>query len=335
MLIRTSRIKRTIAIFIFIYAFGIFSQNVSASTVSGMVYDNQRNPLVEVDIELQDDYYRMIGRTKTNGTGRYEFGGLRNGRFNVRVMPFRLDYLEQSITIEIDAINSVPNQDANQFITQDFYLLPRKGSLVEAEASVIFVQEVPSEAKKTYENALKDLSKKKLDEGITGLKKSVEIFPTYYLALQRLGKEMYSKNEYGQALQIFMKASEVNPKSATNFYYMGYSLIKLNYTKAALIPLSKAYELAPNSFQVLFALGTTEVTEKKYTEAEKHLLQAKKLSRTDVAEIHWELAQLYGNNLKRYKEAADELELYLKVGKFDDQYTAKVKKLIEEFRKKA
>ncbi len=335
MSLETSAIKKVIVLFVFVLVVGFLSKNVSASTISGIVYDNQRNPLVEVDIELQDDFYRMIARTKTNGTGRYEFGGLRNGRFNVRVMPFRLDFIEQSITVEIDAINSIPNQDANQFVTQDFYLLPKKGSLTETESSVVFVQEIPNEAKRVYESALKDFSRKRSDDGVTGLRKAIEIFPTYYLALYRLGKEMYAKGEYGEALQIFIKASDVNPNSPTNYYYMGYSLVKLNYTKAALIPLKKALELAPNSFQVLFVLGTTEVSEGKYAEAEKHLLQAEKLSKADLAEIHWELAQLYGNNMKKYKEAADELELYLKAGKFDEQYSVKIKKLIEGFRKRA
>jgi tetratricopeptide (TPR) repeat protein len=143
------------------------------------------------------------------------------------------------------------------------------------------------------------------------------------------------KGEYGEAAQVLLKASEINPKSPTTLYYLGYSLAKLNYNKAALIPLNQALLIAPTSVQVLFVVGTTEIAEGKYTDAEKHLTQAKTLSKTSVPDIHWHLAHLYADNLKKYKEAADELELYLKSGKFEDKHTEQVRKIITDLRKKS
>jgi tetratricopeptide (TPR) repeat protein len=86
---------------------------------------------------------------------------------------------------------------------------------------------------------------------------------------------------------------------------------------------------------VLYVLGKVERAEGKYQEAEKHLLQAKKVSKNPIPEIHKELAQLYGNDLKKYKEAADELELYLKASKLEDGEEKKVKKIISDLRGKA
>lgn len=328
-------IKKILIVFVFAFGFLLLPQAASASTISGIVYDNRRNPLIEVDLELLDDYYRLVSRTKTSASGRYEFSGLGDGRYTVRVLPFRYDLIDQSALVEISTVTSVSNQIGNTFMTQDFYLVPRKGSLADAETGVVFAQDIPKDAQKAYENATKDLAKKKTDEGIAGLRKAVSISPNYYLALQSLGKELFIKGEYGEALQSFIKASEVNSKSPTTFYYMGDCLIKLNYNKAALIPLNQALVLAPTSIQVLYLLGVAETSEGKYADAEKHLLQAVKFSKVSVPDIHWQLAQLYGNNLKKYNEAADELELYLKAGKFDDQQTAKVKKLIAEMRGKA
>ncbi len=51
--------------------------------------------------------------------------------------------------------------------------------------------------------------------------------------------------------------------------------------------------LAPSSTQVFFVLGKIERSGGKFNDAEKHLLQAKKLSKVAVPEIHKELAQLY------------------------------------------
>ena len=313
----------------------LLSPKTSASTISGFVYDNKRNPLIEVDVELLDDFYRLINRTKTNASGRYEFGGLNDGRFTVRVLPFRYDFADESALVEISTITSVSGQTGNTFITQDFYLTPKKGSLAEAETGVIFAQEIPKEARKIYEKAAKDLAGKKTDEAVDGLRKAIDIFPDYFLALQSLGKELFVKGEYGESVQVLLKASEINPKSPTTFYYIGYALVKLDYTKAAIIPLNQALLLAPASAQVLYVLGIAETGEGKYIEAEKHFLQAEKLSRANAPEIHWQLAQLYGNHLKKYKEAADELELYLKAGKFDARQTAKIKEVIADLREKA
>ena len=70
-------------------------------------------------------------------------------------------------------------------------------------------------------------------------------------------------------------------------------------------------------------------------DAEQHLLSAKKQSPTKVPEIQKELAQLYANDMKKYKEAADELEQYVKASKLSDEDNAKTKQLIADLRVKA
>ena len=50
----------------------------------------------------------------------------------------------------------------------------------------------------------------------------------------------------------------------------------------------------------------------KLDEAETYLKQADQLAGSKSPDAHWQLALLF-NQLKRYKEAADELELFLKI----------------------
>lgn len=321
--------------FVFTFAIAFCSQVVFGSSIMGTVYDNQRNPLTEIDVELLDDYYRSVNRARTTTSGRYEFSGLKDGRYTVRVLAFRLDFMDESASVEINTIVSTAGQVGNGFFTQDFYLRPKKGSLLDSELGVVFAQEVPKDAQKVYENAVKSLSQKKIDEGVVQLREAVKLFPNYYVALHRLGRELFVKGDYAESAQMSLKATELNPKSATSFYYLGNSLSKLGYNQAAIIALSQAIVLAPSSFQALYVLGKTEILEGKYTQAEKHLLEAKKFSKTGIPEIHWELAQVYGNRMKKYKEAADELEQYLKVGNFNPQHTSQVKKLITNLREKA
>ncbi|MGI8640744.1 MAG: carboxypeptidase regulatory-like domain-containing protein [Pyrinomonadaceae bacterium] len=333
-LVKELKVKTYLFGISFVIGMLLLSQSVLASTISGTVYDNHRNPLSDVDVELLNDYYQQINRTRTDGSGRYQFSGLSDGRYSVNVLPFRYDLIEQSHPIEINTINARGGQ-GNTFITEDFYLMPKKGSLADSEIGVIFAQEVPAEAKKVYEQAVKDISRSRKDEGLSGLREAIKIFPKYYLALYQLGKELSIKGEYGEAVPILIRAAEVNPQSPTTLYYLGYSLLKLNYSKPAIIALTQAHILAPASIQVLFVLGKAERLESKYEDAEKHLLQAKKLSKVGVPEIYKELAQLYANNLRKYKEAADELELYMKASKLSNEEEQKTKKIINDLREKA
>lgn len=320
--------------FIVVIGFLFLAQNVFASTITGTVYDNHRNALVDVDVELQDDLSRFVGRAKTSDGGRYEFDALHDGRYTVKVLPFRYDLMETSMEVEITTVSLIPGQESNQFFTQDFYLQPKKGGLGELDVGIVFAQEVPKEAEKVYNSAIKDISKKSNAGGILQLREAVKIFPNYYLALVRLGKELFFKEEYAEAAPMFLKAVEVNPKSAISLYYLGNSLSKLNYYEAATIALNQALVIAPSSVQILYVLGKTESADGKYTAAEKHLLSAKKFSKVGIPEIHWELAQIYGNHLKKYKEAADELEEFLKA-RPDARDAENIKKVIKDFRDKS
>jgi tetratricopeptide (TPR) repeat protein len=256
-LVKKLKVKKFFFIIFSVAGILLLLQNVSASTISGTVYDNRRNPLSEVDVELQDQFYRQADRTRTNSSGRYQFGGLNDGNYTVRVLPFRYDLIDQSQYVEITTIN-VRGGQGNTYITQDFYLLPKKGSLADTELGVVFAQEVPKEAEKVYEQAAKNVSKDHKEEGILGLREAVKLFPNYYLALHLLGKELFIKGQYGEAVPILLKAVEVNPRSATTLYYLGNSLSKLNYNKAAMTALNQAHLLAPASTQVLFILGKVE-----------------------------------------------------------------------------
>lgn len=310
----------------------------SASSVSGFVYAKaSRLGLADIDVELLNENHQTRNRTKTDSSGRYTFGGLTDGRYFVRVMAFRYDFEDQEADVLIDTLTINGSGQGNALIIQDFYMTPKRGSLAETELGVVFAQEVPQAAKKLFDSAVNDLSKGRPDEGISELRQAIAAFPNYYAAIHRLGMEMFSRKEYGEAAQLFMKASSINEKSATSLYYVGYALHNLGpqFNKSAIVALESALEKASASVQVAYLLGKIQRVEGDFTNSEKHLLLAKKLSRSPVPEIHSELAQLYANDLKKFDAAADELELYLKASKLPSEEEKKTKKVISDLRAKA
>lgn len=340
MILSSFDLRKTASALVFALVIGLFTQVSFASTISGFVYGAQRQPLYDIDIELLNENYQLRDRTKTDGSGRYEFSNLADGRYTVRALPFRYDYQDQEHTINIYTINATQGSGTgNTFITQDFYLKPKQGGISELELGVIFAQDIPKEAERAYKNADKAFADKRNQEGVDELFRALKIFPDYYNALYRMGKQLYILKKYDDAWKFLLKATEVNPKSGVAYYYMGESFHKLGekYNKAAITSLKQSTLLNPQFAPGFYTLGKVQRSAGKFSDAEKSLLKAKKLAKRPVAEIQKELVELYGNDLKKYKEAADELELYLKASKknMSKEEQAKTKETITYFRNKA
>lgn len=337
MILAKFELKKTIPVFFFIFVIGFFTQVSQASTIAGFVYGPKQVPLADVDVELLNENYQVRGRDRTDGTGRYEFGGLSDGSYSVRAMPFRYGYEDQQVRVNIATLSIRGGGFGNVYINQDFYLAPKKGGIAEYELGVLFAQDVPKEAIEAYKNADKNFINDRKQEGVEELFKAIKVFPEYYDALYRMGKELYILGKYDDSWKFLLKATQVNPKSGVAFYYLGESFQKLgkDYNKAAITSLTHASTLIPNMPQVFYTLGKAERAAGKFKAAEEHLLQAKKLADRPIPEIQKELAQLYGNDLKKYKEAANELELYLKASKLSGEEEKVIKAKIADLKSKA
>jgi tetratricopeptide (TPR) repeat protein len=312
-------------------AFSIYAQ--SGNSISGHVFGLQRQPLSDVSIELLDDLSRTIARTRTNAAGRYFFNRISSGRFRVRILPYGLDYQEQEQEIEIQNFSRDGITTGFDNVQRDFYLKQRRGSQPNIKSESVFVQEIPQQAKETYKKAIDSLDSKNEKQGLKELKSSIEMFPQYFEALERLGLE-YVKLKHFEAAHILLnKAVEINARAYKSWYGLAYSLYSLNAIDLALKAAEKANSLDQLSVESKLLIGVLLRQAKRYEEAEKNLKKAKELAKGSVAEVHWHLALLYSNNLMRYREAAEELELFLKA-RPDSKDAENIKKLIKQFREK-
>lgn len=299
------------------------------STISGYVFGPKRSPVGQVTVELRNDVNSVIGRARTDGSGHFTFFGVPSGRFSVTVLPLGTNLEGQSQEVEIAGIGA-RGQPVPENAQVDFYLRPNKTS-ERAENDVVFAQEVSDAAKRAYETAVVDLESKRTEEGVVGLKRAVEIFPTYFLALQRLGAEQLKREEYEEATKSFLTAVSVNKRSFLCWYGLTYANFVLKKWKAVTESAEKALELDKNSVNTLIVLGISQRNLQQYEEAERSLLRAKKIDEGKTPDIYWNLALLYAYNLKKYQDAADALELYLKANPSIPD-TSNIKKLIKQFR---
>lgn len=320
----------------------LFAVNVSAqfgNTISGFVFNSSRQPLSDVVVELLDEYSRTISRTKTSAAGLYRFSGMSAGRFRVRVLPYGTDFSEQEQDVEIQNITlRQPNGrlSVNGFenAQRDFYLRLRKNSERKEAFESLFVQEVPETAKKKYQKAVELLGDKKQKEAFEELKSAIEIFPTYFDALEKLGMEYVKASYFVPAEILLYNAVEVNPRAARSWYGLAYAQYSQNKISDAARSIEKAVSLNQSFIEAFLLYGVIDKRQGNFTQAEKHFLKAKELAKTSLPEIHRQLGLLYANNLKRYDEAVKELEIYLKAmpsGKESEN----IKELVEQIKAKS
>jgi Tfp pilus assembly protein PilF len=308
--------------------------------ISGHVFSDSRRPLSDIFVELLDELGVTINRTRTTSSGRYEFSGLSEGRFRVRVLPYGTDYAEQIQEVTISNLSAIGGGTGGEIQQRDFYLRIRADANAGpfAAPGTVFAQEIPDEARKLYEKGVGELRAKREKEGFESLKRSLDIFPDYYLALDRLGTEYATRGNvnpaYFEAARVLLGRSvEVNRGSFSSHFGLGFSQYHLGMNDRAVESLQRAVRLYDKSVNGHLWLGVALRKAGKLAEAEASLQRANKLSGGKVAEVHMRLAEVYSEQ-KRYREAADELELFLK-SEQEARDAEKIKQLIAQLRVKA
>jgi tetratricopeptide (TPR) repeat protein len=299
--------------------------------ISGQVYGADRRLVPDVVVELLNDVNAVVMRMRTGGSGSYQFVGMRSGRFQVRARPFGTGYEEQ--TLEVEILNIVQGgRVTSDAQTVDFFLRSKKDLVKKPGAiGVVFAQEVPEEANKAYDQAIRDLELNRTEVGIAGLENAIKIFADYFYALDRLGTELLKKHEFTEAGKYFERAVAINAKSSNSWYGLSYVLYTQGNIDGSIEASKKAVTLAPESTEMNLLLGIAQRRGRQYIDSEKSLLKAKKLSNGLSADTSWNLALLYVYNLKNQRLAADELENYLKI-KPDHPDAEKLRRLIRQFR---
>jgi hypothetical protein len=330
----------TLAVHKSLYSAGAPLQGRNSLTVR--IYGPSGTPLNEIHVELQNDTYSTIGRSRSDGAGRVTFNGLGNGTYKVRVLPYGTEYIEQTQDIVIASIGQLPRElglgpggGTNENI--EIYLKARdafSSGPFSAPPGTVFAQAVPDAARKLYERGVGELREKREKEGFNNLKKAIELFPTYYLALERLGTEYVMRGPaYQEAARIILtKAIEVNPKAFPSTFGLGMAQYQLKMMNESVDTLKRATTLHPNSVNAFMYLGMALKQAKRAAEAETALKRANAIGNGKGAEVLWQLARLYSEQ-NRYQEAADTLELYLKAQP-DKNEAEKVRQLIQQLREK-
>src|SRR5688572_675581 len=303
------------------------------NTITGFVYGPSGRPVADVYVELLTDSGSNVSRTKTHSSGNYSFRGLSDGVFTVRVLGFIVGYADAEQRVSLQSFSMIPGRGS---VTEqvDFHLKAGRSSGGPlGDPGVVFAQDVPAKARKLYEAGVEDLANKKDAEGFEKLRAAIDAFPTYYLALDRLGTEYVVRGHY-QAAHVLLRVSlHVNPRSFSSRFGLGIAQFKLGDMDEAIGTLRTATETYGESANAYMWLGIALHKKGNLAEAKDALLRANRLSNSKSADVHWNLAQVYKDQ-GLFVEAADALERVLKI-KPDHESAAEIRKAIQTLRSKA
>ena len=308
----------------------------SRNSITGIAFDTSRRPIPNLRIELLDEVESRISTTQTDGAGRYSFQGLSDGNFLIRPVTVNTRFVRQTFRVQLfPAGGRGSHHEQLDLILKSSEETRESGSM---NPGVIFAQKAPEEAQKAFERGVDLLDRgKDADSGMAASEEAVKIFPDYYLALERLGMEYVKRERYEPARETLLKAVEVNPKGHVSLYALGVAQFRFKQYSPASESLRKMILLASNSPNAPFAnyyLGLSLLRAGKAADAEAPLKKAYEAGGKKVpADVHMALAQIYSNS-NRYKEAADELEVYLKEAP-DARDAERIKALISQLRAKA
>jgi tetratricopeptide (TPR) repeat protein len=306
------------------------------NSISGVIFDANRQPVAKIDVELLDEFERLLRSTKTTTSGLFIFQGLRAGIYYVQVRTAGTNYREKKERVQLGQTNrtSATGTTGSESLHLDFVLEFERSNQTSFSNEVVFAQNVPREAERHFENALRKLRDQKSDEALAELENALKIFPEYFLALEKIGYEYLRAGKFAEAESAFARALAVNPKSVSAKSGSGIAQYKLGRRQEAARTLEETVLVNPSSANSFLFLGRIYRELKDFKRAEANLKRAKEIGKNKMADVHWELALLYYYDLDRPGEAADELELYLKA-KPDAANRPQVEKLIKAMREKA
>lgn len=302
---------------------------VSTFTIMGSVRDDTGRGVGSTRVTLLDESNQQVRAGFTDSSGRIQFRGIVSGRYVLRVEQTG-PYETANAQFELQALRV--RRSGDEPYPVEIILRRKKESPNIERSGVVFAQTVPDAARAEYQRGADSIKDNKQEAGISALKKAIEIFPDYFLALELLGTEYVKRGEFVPAIPVLNHALEVNQSAPKSLYALGVAYLQLKRPGEAVDPLRKAAEMDPNNVNALMMVGIALGNTGDLTESESALKKAYQLGKDQVPDVHLYLAGIY-NKKEMYNDAIRELELYLKEAK-DLKDRAPIRAMIDKLKEK-
>jgi len=171
---------------------------------------------------------------------------------------------------------------------------------------------VPSNALSLYQKGTVAARKGDAKAAVESLSAAVAAYPNFALALSDLGSQYMMLKDLDKAGEAFEALVKLKPNDAAGHLNLGIVAFNKKKPEEAEAHLRKALELKSAGPSAHYYLGLTLISLKRYPEAQTEFEAAVTNGGENLALAHKYLGGLY-MSAKKNREAADELEKYLKL----------------------
>lgn len=337
-------IRRFLLLFLFTLTLAAAVCAQSGHIIRGKVRTADGVNVAHAHVELQSSNGARIGQTTTSSEGDFAYDGLSDTSFTIVVSSPDYQTVSQEVRFfkRIDA--GTPGE--TQFV--EIVLTPTRRAST-PPATPVFVQDVPPEARRKFDEANGSLKDKKADKAVLLLQEAVKLFPEYFEARLSLASELAKANRLNEAIIELEHARKVNPRDVRLYHLFGMILIQKKLPGPAAEVLAEAIRLSPSDPQLPYLRGTALIDStasitavspeemKKKTaillDAERSLSSAFDLSGKKMFLVHLQMARVHEKR-NDPKRAADELEKYLRSTP-NDKNAAAIRTAIDKLRGKS
>jgi Tfp pilus assembly protein PilF len=191
------------------------------------------------------------------------------------------------------------------------YLKPKHPN--SAAASNPAFADVPPAARDLFQQALENARAGNHVKAIVQLKAAISLAPKFARAYEEMAAEYLKTGQGDQAVQTLKEAVETNPDDLTLRLNYGIALLNRKKFETAETELRLVYQKNnADSPTAGYYLGLALMSQQKIDEAQSVFKSVIRNGGDKLALAHRYLGGIYWRN-KQYREAADELEKYLKL----------------------
>lgn len=270
---------------------------------------------------------RPVYETFTDLSGRFNFGGLRGGTYQITAEGDDQTFETTSVTVDIAS-------GLAQTYSENIQLRPRAGASVPPAATVAAEEidpDVPEAAREKYWQGLKSAAAGKSEQAVKLLQEAVAAHARFYAANLALAEQLSKLQRYDEALAAYRRAGELKPERPEPYVGVGVTLVSQKRYDEGIKMLRGVIEVDKDLPAPYLSLGYAEMMTGDYKPAAEHLLRSLELSRPALAHVY--LANVY-EQTGEFAKAVAQLEAYLKENPNSPQADA-VRAAIDKLKRKA
>ena len=299
------------------------------NSIQGRIYLPTDNPISGFRVKLESTNAPTI-TTFTDSEGIFHFSSLEAGHYSI-VIDSTDNYESARETMTID--RQLPGESTSKTFNLVIYLRPK--NTAQAKPGVIRAEfaSVPKPALEKYDEALKAVRSNETEKAIQLFNAAIAIYPQFAEAYSQVGILYIKKGDLDKAFEFSSKALQLDSRNFNAKLNSGIVLVNRRKWDEAEKILRQALIQKEGYAPLYMYLGISLIGLNKLDEAETELLKSVSLkSDENVALAHKYLGALYWQK-KRFTEAADELEKYVKLNPKGSD-AERIKGTIKELRSK-